>query len=166
MTVSRSVTRSIGAFGVAGALLLGGCVSDLGANDYQRSTVGEVSHADSGVVIASRVIRIEGNNSGVGAVGGAGLGAVIGKEAGSHGRNSAIGAVGGAIIGGLLGAAIENNATERTGFAYTIKLDRDDEIITITQGGDVAIANGTPVWVEYGERARVLPKQTPQPAYN
>jgi outer membrane lipoprotein SlyB len=166
MTVSRSITRTMGAFSVAGVLLLGGCVSDLGANDYSRSTIGEVSHADSGVVIASRVIKIEGSKSGAGAIGGAGLGAVIGKEAGSRGRNSAIGAVGGAIIGGLLGAAIENNATERSGFAYTIKLDRDGEIITITQGGDVAISNGTPVWVEYGERTRVLPKQPAPQAYN
>ncbi len=166
MTISRSVTRTLGALSVAGTLVLGGCVSDLGANDYQRSAVGEVTHADSGVVIASRVIKIEGSNSGVGVVSGAGLGAVIGKEAGSHGRDSAIGAIGGAIVGGLLGAAIENSATERTGFAYTIKLDRDGEIITITQGGDVAIANGTPVWIEYGERARVLPKQMPPQAYN
>ncbi len=166
MIISRTITRTFGALSVAGVLILGGCVSDLGANDYSRGTIGEVSHADSGVVIASRIIKIEGSNSGAGAIGGAGLGAVIGKEAGSHGRNSAIGAVGGAILGGLLGAAIENSATERTGFAYTIELDRDGEIITITQGGDVAIANGTPVWIEYGERARVLPKQNAQAAYN
>ncbi len=166
MTVSQSARHTFGALSIAGVLLLGGCVSDLGANDYQRSAIGEVSHADSGVVIASRFIKIEGSKTGAGAIGGAGLGAVIGKEAGSHGRNSAIGAVGGAIIGGLLGAAIENSATERTGFAYTIKLDRDGEIITITQGGDVAISNGTPVWIEYGERARVLPKQAAQQLYN
>lgn len=162
MKTSRSISRTFGALSVSGVILLGGCVSDLGANDYERRSVGEISHADSGVVIASRIIKIEGNNSGVGVAAGAGLGAVIGKEAGSHGRNSAIGAVGGAILGGLLGAAVENSSTERTGFAYTVKLDRDAEIITITQGGDVAIANGTPVWVEYGERARVLPKQAQQ----
>ncbi len=160
MLNSRNLTKTVGAFSIAGTLLLGGCVSDLGANDYQRSAVGQVSHADSGVVIASRVIKIENTNSGVGVAAGAGLGAVIGKEAGSHGRDSAIGAVGGAILGGLLGAAAEKSATEKTGFAYTIRLDRDSEIITVTQGGDVAIANGTPVWVEYGERARVLPKNT------
>lgn len=165
MMFSRTVSRTFGALSVSSALLLGGCVSDLGANDYERRSIGEISHADSGVVIGSRPIKIEGNNSGVGVAAGAGLGAVIGKEAGSHGRNSAIGAVGGAILGGLLGAAVENSSSERAGYAYTVKLDRDGEIITITQGGDVLIANGTPVWVEYGERARVLPKQA-QPYYN
>ena len=165
MTVSHTLTRTLGALGVSGTLLLGGCASDLGANDYQRRNVGAVSHSDSGVVIASRAIKIEGSNSGVGAVAGAGLGAVIGKEAGSHGRDSAIGAVGGAIVGGLLGAAAENSATSRHGFAYTVKLDRTGETITITQGGDIPIANGTPVWVEYGERARVVPKHS-EAVYN
>jgi outer membrane lipoprotein SlyB len=63
----------------------------------------------------------------------------------------------GAVAGGIAGNAIGKNATKQPGFAYTVRL-RSGELITITQGGDIAIANGTPVLVEYGARARVIPQ--------
>ena len=61
------------------------------------------------------------------------------------------------MAGGVLGNAVGNAATEKQGYAYTVRLT-SGELVTITQGGDVAIANGTPVLVEYGARARVIPQ--------
>ncbi|PHR63171.1 MAG: hypothetical protein COA47_00725 [Robiginitomaculum sp.] len=155
-----SFHRALGAATLSSVLLLGACASDLGANDYNRSSIGEISRSDSGIVVSSRAIRIEGTQSGVGTVGGAAIGGLAGSELGGDDTGRAVGAIFGAILGGLAGSAIEKGATQRDGFAYTVQLDRDGEYLTITQGGNVPIANGTPVWVEYGARARVIPKNT------
>jgi outer membrane lipoprotein SlyB len=155
-----TLRRGIGAAALSTALLLGGCASDLGASDYNRGSIGQISRSDSGIVVSSRAIRIEGTKSGVGTIGGAAVGGIAGSELGGDAEGRAAGAILGAILGGLVGSAIEEGATERSGFAYTVQLDRDGEYITITQGGEYPIANGTPVWVEYGDRARVIPKSS------
>ncbi|MBL4596224.1 MAG: glycine zipper 2TM domain-containing protein [Robiginitomaculum sp.] len=159
MLKRNSLRRAVGAASLSTALLLGACASELGANDYSRGSIGQISRSDSGIVVSSRAIRIEGTQSGVGTVGGAAVGGIAGAELGGDDAGRLVGGILGAIVGGLVGSAIEKNTTEREGFAYTIQLDRDGDHITITQGGgDYPIANGTPVWVEYGERARVIPK--------
>lgn len=166
MKRASSPTRNfLAATALAPALLLGACASDYGANDYQRQSIGQISRSDSGVVVSSRPIRIEGSQSGVGVAGGAALGGLAGSEIGANDKGHAAGAIAGAILGGLLGAAAENSATQKHGFAYTVQLDSSGEYITITQGGDMAIPNGTPVWVEYGDRARVLPKASSYAPY-
>ncbi len=154
-----SPRRFLGVTALSSALLLGACASDLGAGSYSRSSVGQISRSDSGVIMSSRPIRIEGTKSGVGTVGGAAIGGLAGSELGGDNTGRAVGAIVGAIAGGLLGSAVEKSATESQGFSYSIRLDRDGEYISIAQaGGDYPIPNGTPVWVEYGERTRVIPK--------
>ncbi len=155
-----SIRNTLGAFAASSVVLLAGCASDLGAGDYSRNSVGQISRSDSGIIVSSRPIHIEGTKSGVGALSGAAAGGLAGGELGANGRTSTAGVIVGALLGGLVGAAIEEGVTERDGFAYTIELERDGEYITITQAGNYPIANGTPVWVEYGERARVIPKSS------
>jgi outer membrane lipoprotein SlyB len=140
-------------------LALAGCASGLGANAYEREAVGMVSRVDEGTVVASRSIVIEGSRAGasVGTASGAVVGAIAGHKVGGGRDERAIGGVVGAVAGGVLGNAIGNSATRKPGYAYTVRL-RSGELVTITQGGDLAIANGTPVLVEYGERARVIPQ--------
>lgn len=158
MLNQSSFRRAFGATAISSVLLLGACASELGANDYNRSSVGQISRSDSGVVISSRTIRIEGTQSGVGTLGGAAIGGLAGSEFGGGRTENAAGAIIGAIVGGVVGSVVEKNVTERSGFAYTVELDRDGDFITITQAGKYPIPNGTPVWVEYGDRVRVIPK--------
>lgn len=141
------------------ALALAGCASGLGANSYERGTVGTVARVEEGTVVASRSIVIEGSQTGqtVGTATGAVIGGVAGSQIGGGSDERAIAGVIGAVGGGILGNAIGKNATKQPGFAYTVRL-RSGELVTITQGGDLAIANGTPVLVEYGARARVIPQ--------
>ncbi|MGF1464151.1 MAG: hypothetical protein ACFB2Z_13525 [Maricaulaceae bacterium] len=148
--------------GLAAALAatsLGACVSDLGANTVDRSAVGIVSRVETGVLIGARPIKIEARQSGTGAVAGGTLGGILGSAAGGTSTDALIFGAVGANAGALAGAAAEEAATSNNGFAYTVQLDRNSEVITVTQGADVAIAVGTPVIVEYGDRARVLPLQ-------
>jgi outer membrane lipoprotein SlyB len=141
------------------ALALAGCASGLGANSYERASVGTVARVDEGTVVASRSVVIEGSRTGttVGTAAGAAIGGIAGSQVGGGREENAIGAVVGAVAGGALGHAIGNSANRQPGFAYTVRL-RSGELISITQGGDLPIANGTPVLVEYGERARVIPQ--------
>ncbi len=141
------------------AFALAGCASGLGANSYERGVVGAVARVDEGTVVASRAIVIEGSQTGstVGTATGAVLGGLAGGQVGGGRAANTAGAVVGAVAGGVLGNAVGNAATRQNGFAYTVRL-RNGELVTITQGGDIAIANGTPVLVEYGERARVIPQ--------
>jgi len=158
MSNKLTIRRSLGAVALSSVLFLGACASELGAGNYNRGSIGQISRSDAGIVVSSRAIQIDGTQSGVGTVGGAALGGLAGSELGGDDTGRAAGAIFGAILGGLAGSAIEQSATKRTGFAYTVQLERDGEYVTITQGGDIPIANGTPVWVEYGDRARVIPR--------
>lgn len=141
------------------ALALAGCASGLGANSYERGAVGTVARVEEGRVVASRAIVIEGSNTGstVGTATGAVLGGLAGSEVGGGRKANTAGALVGAVAGGVVGNMIGNSATRQNGFAYTVRL-RSGELVTITQGGDIPIANGTPVLVEYGARARVIPQ--------
>ncbi len=141
------------------ALALAGCATGLGANSYERAAVGTVARVDEGTVVASRSIVIEGSRTGstVGTATGAVLGGVAGSEIGGGRKANTAGAVVGAVAGGVIGNMIGDAATRQNGFAYTVRL-RSGELVTITQGGDLPIANGTAVLVEYGERARVIPQ--------
>lgn len=140
-----------------GALLATGCASGLGANDYERGQVGQVSRVEEGTVVASRAMIIEGREGLLGAATGAAIGGIAGSEVGGGDKAQTAGAVVGAVAGGIVGREVERSATRKPGFAYTVRL-KSGQLVTITQGGDVAIANGTPVFVEYGARARVIPQ--------
>ncbi|MBI1340681.1 glycine zipper 2TM domain-containing protein [bacterium] len=160
MTMTQTSPRPQKAFAAVFAamtMVLAGCASGLGANSYERGQVGAVSRVDEGTVVASRTIIIEGRDGVVGGATGAVVGGIAGSQIGGGRDERAIAGVLGAVVGGIAGSAIENSATKKPGFAYTVRL-RSGELITVTQGGDLAIANGTPVLVEYGQRARIIPQ--------
>jgi outer membrane lipoprotein SlyB len=153
--MSRTITAA--AIAVAG-LAMSACATSMGANDYERSQIGQVSRVDEGVVLASRAIRIEANAPVVGGTAGAVVGGALGSTVGGGDEERTAMGVVGAVLGGVAGQAIDRSANNRPGFAYTVRLKKTDEVVTITQGGDVAIANGTPVFIEYGQRVRVIPQ--------
>lgn len=136
---------------------LGACASGVGAGDYARSSVGQVNRVEEGVIVQVRPVRIEGTRTIVGPATGAVIGGVAGSQVGGGDEERAIAAVAGAVLGGLAGSAIENAGTERRGFAYTVR-KADGQVVNIVQGADIQMAPGTPVWINYGDRARVTPR--------
>ena len=150
------------AFAIAFAVLataLAGCASGLGANSYDPSQIGRVARVDEGTVVAARPITIEGSNSAskVGTLAGAALGGLAGSELGGGRKANTAGAIGGAVLGGLAGNAIGKSAGAQPGFAYTIRLP-SGELVSVAQAGEFALPAGTPVLIEYGDRARVIPQ--------
>ncbi len=141
------------------ATALAGCASGLGANTYDRGSVGQVARVDEGTVVDARPIRIEGSsqNAKVGTLVGAGLGGLAGSEIGGGDKANTAGAIVGAVLGGVAGNAIGGATSAQNGYAYTIRM-RNGELVSIAQAGEYPIAPGTPVLIEYGARARVIPQ--------
>ena len=95
-----------------------------GARDYPPQQVATVSAcATCGVVDGYSIVKVQGQNNGVGAVAG-GLGGALGggQIAGRHDRT--LGGVVGAIGGGLLGNAIESH--QRTLTEYDVRVRMAD----------------------------------------
>jgi len=141
------------------ATVLAGCASGLGVNSYDRAAVGMVTRVEEGRVVGVRAINIEGNQQAakIGTLAGALLGGLAGSELGGAHTSSTAGAIGGAVLGGLAGQAVGRSATAQTGYAYTVRL-RTGELVSVAQAGAYAIREGTPVVIEYGARARVIPQ--------
>lgn len=70
---------------------------------------------------------------------------------------AAVGAVTRVEEGHVVAVRPVDPAAAQTGFAYTIKL-RTGELVAVTQLSASAIKEGTPVVIEYGQRARVIPQ--------
>ncbi len=51
-----------------------------------------------------------------------------------------------------------NRSTRRNGINYVIKVDRTGETLSVTQSADVVMQAGAPVWVEFGDRIRLVPR--------
>lgn len=155
---SSLVRRGSAAALLAAASLLSACASGLGPNDYSRGQVGAVGRVEPGVVMSAQPIRIEGTKSGIGTATGVAIGGAAGSQLGGGSFENVLGGVAGAVAGGLAGAAIEEGVTRQPGVSYYIRLERTGEVITIQQAGAQMLPPGAPVWVQYGPRARVVPR--------
>ena len=141
---------------LAGATLTA-CAEPPGPSRYAPYEAGVPAHVEEGEVINSRPIQISGQPTGTGAVVGGVSGAVLGSQIGDHRRDRAAGGFVGAVAGALIGSAIEKDASQQTGFAYTIRVRRTGELIEVGQADAAPIPNGTPVSISYGARVRVTP---------
>jgi len=157
---TKNVVRKTAFAFAAGTLIaVTGCASSQGANDYSHNEVGRISRVDEGVIVASRAIMIDGSNNGLlGAATGAVIGGIAGSQVGGGDDEKAIAGVIGAVGGAIAGQQVGKAGGKQRGYEYKIRLDKNDEIISIAQGGDVALPNGTPIFIEYGNRARVVPQ--------
>ena len=100
---------------------------------------------ECGTIEAIHDIKVKGQGTGVGAVGGAVVGGLLGNMVGA-GRGKALATVAGAVGGGLGGNAIERNVRGETEYQMVVRLD-DGGTRTFTQ------ANPPPYGV--GERVRI-----------
>ena len=137
------------------AILSAGCASGLGSGDYERREARRVYEVKMGVVESVRSVRLEGTESGVGAVAGAAVGGIAGSTVGG-GKGQTIGAVLGAVAGGVAGAAAEEVLTRKPGLEITVRLDSGRTIAVVQEDTGERFAIGDRVRVlESGGQARV-----------
>lgn len=135
--------------------VLAGCASGLGSGDYERKEARRVYEVKMGVVESVRQVKLEGTESGVGAVAGGAIGGIAGSSVGS-GKGSAVGAVLGAVAGGLAGAAAEEAVTRKAGVEIVVRLDSGRTIAVVQEDTGESFARGDRVRVlESGGQARV-----------
>ncbi|HET7403661.1 MAG TPA: hypothetical protein VFJ62_17820 [Usitatibacter sp.] len=106
------------------ALLLGGCAYPAGSRDYRGYQVMGEQSVRFGVVESVRDVRINPGQTGVGTVGGAAL-------------------------GGILGSNVEHSANDRPGLEVTVLLD-SGKYVAIVQEPDEAFRQGDRVRVVSG----------------
>lgn len=102
--------------------------------------------ADCGTVVSVTPVAVQGKASGVGAVGGAILGGVLGHQfGGGHGKDAmtAVGAIGGALAGNQ----IEKSQRQSTRYDVTVRLE-SGETRTFSYATDPAVSVGTRVRVQ------------------
>ena len=98
---------------------------------YSYQEVGQSTVVEFGTVVAMRQVDITGQNTGVGALGGAAAGGIGGSTIG-RGAGNAGAILGGVLIGAAVGALAEQALADRTGLEYTITLS-NGKTITIVQ---------------------------------
>lgn len=137
------------------AIVSAGCASGLGSGDYKRREARRVYEVKMGVVENVRNVRLEGTESGVGAVAGGAVGGIAGSSVGG-GKGQAIGAVLGAVAGGVAGAAAEEALTRKPGLEITVRLDSGRTIAVVQEDTGEHFAVGDRVRIlESGGQARV-----------
>lgn len=106
---------------------------------------------DCGVVTNVRSDRRKGEASGVGAVGGAVAGGVVGKSA----TDSTVGTVGGAAVGGILGHEIEKRAKSHRVWTTTVTL-RDGSVKKFETNANTAWKTGSVVEVGADNKLKLV----------
>lgn len=113
------------------AVALAGCASSNAGDVYSRDETRQIQHIKMAVVESVRQVKIEGTNTGVGAVAGGVVGGVAGSSLG-NGRGEIITGVIGAVAGALAGSAAEGALTKKDGIEITVKLE-SGELVAIVQ---------------------------------
>ncbi len=135
-----------------------GCVESQSGNVFSRDEARQAAEVYEGTVIDVRQGKIEGSQSGVGAIGGGAMGAAAGSTIGG-GSGNVVATVGGAVAGALIGNAIEKGATGSNALQITVQIDATGKTLQIVQGTDIPFVVGQRVRVIYspGGHSRVQP---------
>ena len=137
----------IAAVFVPAVALTAACAS-YGPQDYSTREARTIENVAYGTVVSARPVRLNENQAGVGTVGGAAVGGLLGSAVG-HGSGSLAATVLGAVGGGLAGNAIERNATTQNGEEVVVRMD-NGQTIAVVQGGWQDFASGQRVQIVTG----------------
>ncbi|MFZ0613985.1 MAG: glycine zipper 2TM domain-containing protein [Desulfobacterales bacterium] len=116
-------------------LALIGCqTTSQGGRTVTRDQAQRPMSVYSGTVLRVSDVQIQGNQTGIGAVGGAVVGGIVGSTIGG-GRGRTLATTGGAVAGAAGGSAIEQRRATRPGLEIEVELD-DGRIMVIVQEKD------------------------------
>jgi outer membrane lipoprotein SlyB len=122
----------------------------------ERDSAQRLSTVDDATVLSARPVKIDGSQSGLGAVGGAVAGGIAGSNVGGP-RGSGIVGIAGAIAGGVVGNAIEREATKQDGVEILLQMKNGERRSVIqADGGEMFSSGDAVIVVTTGNRVRVL----------
>lgn len=134
--------------GVASSLFLLGCSSSGGYQTVPRSTTGKMQQVDSGTVVATRTVVVDGEATYVGHSSGAIIGSAVGQTVG-EGSGRVLASAGGAVVGGIVGGMVEKELTKKTAQELTIALDDSTTIVVIQDMKNGGFVEGDKVRVSH-----------------
>ncbi len=136
------------------AATLAGCAStdpDL----RPRVDAMRMAQVQDGTLLAVRKVRLDGNQTGLGATVGTVAGAVSGSTVGGN-RESVVFATLGAVLGGVIGHAIERNSGRDEALELIVQLRNGERVAIVQSQGDERFNPGDAVMViTQGRSARV-----------
>lgn len=118
-------------------LTLSGCASNLTGDTYSREEARRTQTVRMGTIISIRMVTVEGTDSGVGKIGGAVVGGVIGSRVdGGHGAWAVLGGVVGALAAGVAGSKAEEVITRKQMMEMTIEETGGRTIVVVQDPGN------------------------------
>lgn len=118
----------LGAVAIATIGLTAGCVNAVKPYEYSRAEAGQLVRVEAGTIISATPVVLSSWVP-------FGLGPA---NVGRLGR--------------------ERVSTARRGMSFVVRVDRNNEMLSVTQADDIGLPVGTQVWIQYGDRIRLLPK--------
>ncbi len=135
------------------------CVPNSSQNQYNAHEVGRNVDMEFGKIIRVREVKIQQENTGIGATGGMLAGAAAGSTIGG-GDGQAAAIIGGLIIGAIAGGIAEQHLQNQVGYEYLVatKSKKVKKILQNQHKDDVVFQKGDQVMIETsGGFQRVLP---------
>jgi outer membrane lipoprotein SlyB len=147
----------------AAVLSLAACGPSHTGETYSRSELQRAGQIHHGRIIAIEDTPVSGTSSGIGTVGGAVAGGVIGSSIARGRTGSALAGVGGAIVGAIAGTAIERGITSGGATRFHVQMD-DGSVINVVQTNEANLQTGDRVTVfEGGGKTRLAREGSPPP---
>jgi outer membrane lipoprotein SlyB len=158
---------------LAGLIALTAC-STTSPDVVSRDEAQRLSTVVDAVVLSSRPVTVDGNQSGIGAATGGVIGGIAGGSTGGRREQVVVGVIG-AVVGGVVGNAVERATTKEQAFEILVQLKNGerrsvvqakaaetfapgDPVILITTGGKVRVTKAPAVTMPTGTSPATLPR--------
>ena len=139
---------------MAAVLALAAC-STTSPDVVSRNEAQRLSTVVDAVVLSSRPVVVEGNQSGLGAAAGSVAGGVAGSGVGGRREAMVVGVLG-AVIGGVIGNAVERGTTREDAIEILVQLKNGDRRSVVQAKAAESFNPGDPVLlINTGGKVRV-----------
>ena len=144
------------ALALAAPLLpLSACAPTHTNSTYSAYEIGQPAQVAYGVIVSMRPVVVQAQNSGIGGLGGAAVGATAGSFIGNNDvRANILGAIVGGIAGAVAGNAIESSVGQDQAVEFIIREDNGNTVSVVqTNGQDFRV--GDRVVLTLGARTHI-----------
>lgn len=149
------MTRLLARTTVLAAVLALAACSTTSPDVVSRNEAQRLSTVVDAVVLSSRPVVVEGNQSGLGAAAGSVAGGVAGSGVGGRREAVVVGVIG-AVIGGVIGNAVERGTTREDAIEILVQLKNGDRRSVVQAKAAESFNPGDPVLlINTGGKVRV-----------
>lgn len=139
------------------------CAPTNTGSTFTPGQMGSAAPVSFGTILSARPVQVQGGTGGLGGVGGAVAGGLVGSTIGGDWRAQMLGGVGGALVGGVAGAAAERSLSSGTAVAFVVQEDRGSAF-EVVQTNEESLAAGERVMISRGDRVRLSRATSAPPA--